>query len=138
MTGLHRAGALFRILLALAVIGLALPDVGPLLDHHFIERLHDHQHLYLGSVYKEHSHPFQSPHPHAGAPAPDAGTPVDIGFFPSQDGSSQGITIFGFPALQPKLNLLDGWTNPLLMDYSVSRAMSPGESVPPPLPPPRS
>ena len=138
MIMLHRAGVLFRLLLVLAGLGLALPEVGPLLDHHFNERLHDHQHLYFGSVDKDHHHRFQSSHRHSGAADPDVGMPVDIGFFPSQDGSSPGITMFGFPVLQPKSDLLDGWTNPLLMDHSVSRWTTSRESVPPLLPPPRS
>ena len=129
MIMLHRAGVLFRLLLVLAGLGLALPEVGPLLDHHFTERLHDHQHLYFGSVDKNHQHSFQISHGHSGAADPDFGMPVDIGFFLFQAVSGPGITMFGFPVLQPKPDLLDGWPNPLLMDYSASRRTTSARSI---------
>lgn len=48
--------------IAMVVIGLALPSVGPLLDHHFAERQPTHQHATL--VPSVHIHNYEQTHVH--------------------------------------------------------------------------
>ncbi len=52
--------------LALALLALVLPIVGPLDDHHFAERSHAHQHVYLNGfpVNHEHAGIGNRAHPH--------------------------------------------------------------------------
>ena len=54
------------ISLAAAVV---LVFLGPVVDHHFVERQHNHSHIYLNGSVGEHwhpeSHPFEKPHSHS-------------------------------------------------------------------------
>jgi hypothetical protein len=71
---------------------LLLPLFGPLLDHHFAERQHDHVHVYPGRVTPDHAHPYEQPHSHfrddrgtngADDLPPDDSTPRDIVYLAS-------------------------------------------------------
>ena len=42
-----------------ATAAIFLPTLGPLLDHHYAERLPNHTHLYLGAAEYGHVHPFE-------------------------------------------------------------------------------
>ena len=55
------------LLLAFALFALALPIVGPLDDHHFAERSHDHLHIYPDGRPTSHEHVGSQalPHPHS-------------------------------------------------------------------------
>ena len=57
----------WMLLLAVALFALALPVIGPLDDHHFVERAHNHDHIYLNGWPVQHDHFYQtgSAHPHA-------------------------------------------------------------------------
>lgn len=52
--------------LAAALFALALPIVGPLEDHHFAERSHSHDHIYLNGMPVAHGHAYDglALHPH--------------------------------------------------------------------------
>lgn len=52
------------VLLAFALLALALPIVGPLDDHHFAERSHAHQHIYLDGRPANHEHAGAQALPH--------------------------------------------------------------------------
>lgn len=58
------AGPAYQLLALLAVLGLFLPFLGPVADHHFAERHPAHQHLYLGAAVPEHQHRYQTAHRH--------------------------------------------------------------------------
>lgn len=58
------AGPACQLLALLAVLGLFLPFLGPVADHHFAERHPAHQHLYLGAAVPEHQHRYQAAHRH--------------------------------------------------------------------------
>lgn len=58
------AGPAYQLLALLAVLGLFLPFLGPVVDHHFAERHPAHQHLYLGAAVPEHQHLYQAAHRH--------------------------------------------------------------------------
>ena len=42
-----------------AMAAVFLPTLGPLLDHHYAERLPNHTHLYFGQADYDHVHPFE-------------------------------------------------------------------------------
>ncbi|MEE3015154.1 MAG: hypothetical protein VX505_13490, partial [Chloroflexota bacterium] len=48
---------------------IVLVFLGPLMDHHFAERQHNHSHIYLTGSVAEHKHPeghpFEIPHSHS-------------------------------------------------------------------------
>lgn len=48
-------------LTAIASAVLVLPSIGPLLDHHYVERLPDHTHTYSGDVTPAHVHSYEVP-----------------------------------------------------------------------------
>ena len=58
------AGPAYQLLALLAVVGLLLPFLGPVVDHHFAERHPAHQHIYLGAAVPEHQHRYQAAHRH--------------------------------------------------------------------------
>ena len=49
----------WMLLLAAALFALALPIVGPLDDHHFAERTHTHEHIYLNGYPVAHGHALE-------------------------------------------------------------------------------
>lgn len=48
----------WMLLLAAALFALSLPIVGPLDDHHFVERAHNHGHVYLNGRTVGHDHAY--------------------------------------------------------------------------------
>ena len=64
------AGPAYQLLALLAVLGLLLPFLGPVVDHHFAERHPAHQHIYLGAAVPEHQHSYQAAHRHHHHPMP--------------------------------------------------------------------
>ena len=69
-----------------ATAAVFLPTLGPLLDHHYAERLPNHTHLYFGQADYDHVHPFEmQDHYHY---YPDEIPPDGIVFLASYDGSS--------------------------------------------------
>ena len=85
------AGRVLRALLSAlfttaATAAVFLPTLGPLLDHHYAERLPNHTHLYLGTANYDHVHPFEvQGHVHY---YEDETSPGGIVYLASYDGSS--------------------------------------------------
>ena len=85
------AGRVVRALLSAlfttaATAAIFLPTLGPLLDHHYAERLPNHAHLYFGSGGPDHVHPFEvQDHFHY---YEDETSPDGIVYLASYDGSS--------------------------------------------------
>ena len=56
---------------------MVLVFLGPAADHHFVERQHNHSHIYLNGSVGEHwhpeSHPFEKPHSHSNLIADGSG-----------------------------------------------------------------
>lgn len=50
----------WMLLLSVALFALALPIIGPLDDHHFVERAHNHNHIYLNGWPVQHDHFYQT------------------------------------------------------------------------------
>ncbi len=69
-----------------ATAAVFLPTLGPLLDHHYAERLPNHTHLYFGTGGPDHVHPFEvQDHYHY---YQDDGPSNGIVYLASYDGSS--------------------------------------------------
>ena len=133
-------------LLALALFALAIPIVGPLDDHHFAERSHTHQHIYLDGRPAQHVHLLESGrlHWHAGqldVPA-DGSEGLHFGgvAYLTDPTSSLMLTALNAPlhkapeALRPAPRRSRN-SNPLA-PFGARRPQPKGESVAPPLPPP--
>jgi hypothetical protein len=88
---------------------LFLPTFGPLLDHHFAERIPQHIHIYLGQAGLDHAHPVEAVHGHSHvhepAPAVSGGLsavyarPGDIVYLAPYKGTGQTVAT---PALAAK------------------------------------
>ena len=130
--------------LAVLVTGaLLLPAVGPLLDHHYAERVPGHLHVYSAGVSAAHTHPYEVDHRHAhgGAYTDASGAPLSeggLGFLLPQEeaaGSSAGsglthllllaLVVLSIP---PMLALIEA-RGPLWL-----RAFTPRTELPPPRP----
>lgn len=104
---------LSRLLAVTAACALFLSFYGPLLDHHFTERLAEHSHIYLGALSVEHVHPYEVPHSHlkgTGAPAlleNTSGSEGKIIFLPpDEEGTSESLGISFISALVSSTVLL--------------------------------
>ena len=111
--------------LAVLVIGaLTLPIVGPLLDHHYAERVPGH--LHLAGVSAAHTHPYEVDHRHAqgGAYTDASGAPLSEGggyLLPQEEatGSSAGsglthlLLLALFALLVPPMLSLNAVRGPL-------------------------
>jgi len=99
-------GWLRSIFALLGTFFLLLPTIGPILDHHFVQREPNHYHIYLGTVVPEHTHPYQEHHTHRPAsldpngsvPDNPVGAP-DILYLTSQDGLGLSVTPFSTPVV---------------------------------------
>ena len=135
--------------LAVLVTGaLLLPAVGPLLDHHYAERVPGH--LHLAGVSAAHAHPYEVDHRHAygGAYTDASGAPLSegtVGFLLPQEeaaGSSAGsglthlLLLAMFALLVPPMLALIEAQGPLRGSGPSPRELSCHPLVPP-LPEPR-
>lgn len=67
------------LVLAAALFAIVLPIVGPLDDHHFTERAHNHVHIYLNGAPASHDHAYGIAAQH-GHPGPQTRSyPSDVG-----------------------------------------------------------
>ena len=121
---LARVGAVLALVLAFQV-------TGPLLDHHFLERLPTHVHHFLGGVPKNHDHAGGGLHTHNATSNEDSS---DIVFLPSPESMLQLLSLPSlllpallFALMTPQLMLL------IAGPYASRRAQaSPKPSTPPP------
>ncbi len=92
---------------AVMSIGLLfLSYFGPLIDHHFTERLPQHTHVYLGDTEPEHTHPFEEEHSH-GVSIEEAA--------PHAHEDSPGVTVYLAP---------DDKSGPTVYDAGFARSTS--------------
>ena len=134
------------LLLAAALFALALPIIGPLDDHHFAERSHTHDHIYLNGGAVAHNHAYEglALHAHRGS-EPQLSQPA--GWQPERDvlyltPAVAGLTLSALNApYHPAPESLrpppasDGRDNPLER-FLPSSSRTRGANIPPPLPPP--
>ena len=108
-------------LMGVALLGLLLPGVGPLVDHHFAERYYHHGHLFLGPDGQRHVHDYGFTHQHypplPGAPdAPGAGE--EVVFLTSTDAAGTGLVFL--PAVSMNVDAIfdNSGDGPLLLNFS--------------------
>ena len=134
------------LLLAAALFALALPIVGPLEDHHFAERAHNHDHIYLNGNPVGHNHTYEEPsehaHPESGlALSPENRLEIesDVLFLAP---ATTGLTLAALNApCHPAPESLrppppSGSRGNLLQRFSPELTRARGVNVPPSLPPP--
>ena len=120
-------------LVSVMALAMLLPPWGQLLDHHFVERLPWHDHLYHGRVSVQHLHPFETPHTHGEA---EYGSDGGIIFLPPDEEGALGLggfdlafaflTIFVVLTIPPTLALV------LSQDPRRPLSLSPAPLAPPP------
>lgn len=133
------------LFLAAALFALVLPIVGPLDDHHFAERAHNHDHIYLNGAAVNHDHAYGIAAPHA-HPGPQTRS------YPSYSGSWRVDILNLTPATSAlMLASLNAPYHPapdslrppaptnqlnLLKRFTPASSPAPGADLAPPLPPP--
>ncbi len=135
----------WMFLLAAALFALALPIVGPLDDHHFAERAHTHEHIYLNGRPVPHGHAYDSGlrhlHPAVARESEDASANRTDGIlYIAPAAAGLMLAVLSAPyhtppdALRPPPPRAKN-ANPLARYADPTRGLK-GADVPPPLPPP--
>ena len=132
-----------RLLAVTVVAALALSSLGPMIDHHFVERHPGHVHLFFGPSDPGHSHDFNSAHIHdpTGMYGPVPGLldhtgPGDIAYFMPNDGIGYGSADLTIPFVERSLRLPWGDSHGLLGAASSPYAIMKETTVIPPTHPP--
>ena len=136
----------WMLVFAAALFALVLPIVGPLDDHHFAERYHTHDHIYLNGVRVDHNHAYEGFALHSHQKS-------DPQFRQLSGGENASDVLYLAPAtaglMLAALNApyhpapgslrppppSDGRDN-LLGRFAPSSSLTRGANIPPPLPPP--
>jgi hypothetical protein len=136
-----------RLIIIVVLYALFLPFFGPVLDHHFAERQHNHQHIYLGSADAKHTHSYDllqlHSHTHNTPVIPPGNgsesneSPNEIIYLTSQDGIAQSAPSFTIPALQVDFVFPDLGDNHFLLSPTGQDNLPPEIFIPPPKRPPR-
>jgi len=129
----------------LALWALFSPAFGPVIDHHFAERHHNHSHIYIGLPNIDHIHPYQDNHPHQLAylsddsdPRSRSNQPADTVFLAPLDGLEQDAQAPLTPAAQPMNSSPDQGDSSLLLAWPQSDGPLKEVYVPPLKRPPRA
>ena len=141
----------WMLALAAALFALILPIVGPMDDHHFAERAHNHDHIYLNGVRVAHDHAYEgfALHSHQLHSHQESGPQFRqlSGWENASDvlylaPATAGMTLSALNApYHPAPESLrppppsDGRDNPLER-FALSSSRTRGANIPPPLPPP--
>jgi hypothetical protein len=136
-----------RLLISAAMLALFFPFFGPVVDHHFAERRHDHSHVYLGPAVPDHPHSYQSSHAHSHG-AENSRTVVDrssstqrlptaIVFLPTNNGMGLNTASITLPPMKVPLDFPDLEDRGKRFGFSQTHAVLQGAFVPPLVRPPR-
>ncbi len=111
----------------LALWALFSPALGPVMDHHFAERHHNHSHIYAGPLDFDHLHPYEKHHVHG--PVRSA-TDIKVGddqwgpevprgvvFLSPMDGMGQDSLVQLTPVTQPSNSFPDQGDPSLLLAW---------------------
>lgn len=101
----------------LALWALFSPAFGPVMDHHFAERHHNHSHIYLGLPDVDHLHPYQDSHSHRMINQPIDSNHIDTVFLTPLDGLGQDSPASLTPAAQPINSHSDQGDSSLLLAW---------------------
>ncbi len=136
----------WMLALAAALFALVLPIVGPMDDHHFAERYHTHDHIYLNGAPVPHNHSYEGLALHAHR-APESQLPLIESWQQGSDvlylmPAAAGLSLSALNApyhpapesLRPPPPPTND-ANPLEKRVTGTDRLR-GENLPPPLPPP--
>lgn len=131
-TGVLAFGALFS------------PALGPVMDHHFPERHHNHAHIYLRPPDADHIHPYQNHHSHRRTEwgkytdGPSAlNVPIDTVYLAPLDGLGQDSLTPLTPSTQPAKSFPDQGDPSYMLTWPQRYDPLREVFVPPPKLPPR-
>ena len=126
-------------LTAIAASALVLPSLGPLLDHHFVERLPTHTHSFSGEANPAHVHSYEMPGhlDHSGV-SPDALLEAGDAIYTARDGGAALAPGDVHTKLNPDGSVFPGLNGRDLLAL-LERGAGPlvGAFIPPPWTPPR-
>ena len=109
-------------LIALALLGLLLPGVGPLVDHHFVERHYHHGHLFLGRDGQQsvdHVHDYGLVHRHPAGGQFDYRLPDDgLVILQSNEAAGNGLVFLPGASMNADGAFDGSGSGPLLLHYS--------------------
>ena len=127
------------------VVALALTSLGPMIDHHFVERHPGHAHLFFSPADFSHSHDFQRSHDHHGSwmygpvpGQPDRPATDGIAFFMPNDGIGYGSVDLTIPFMGQSLLFPEGDATGMLGAAGGPDGVLTGTTVTPPMRPPRA
>jgi hypothetical protein len=136
-----------RLIVVAALYALILPFFGPLLDHHFAERQHNHQHIYFGATATDHVHFYDLPHPHShvhDTPATPHGdgtgstaSPNDVISLASHDGVGHSCPSCSIPSFYLAPEFPDLGDSRFLLSPTSQDSLPLETVIPPPKRPPR-
>jgi hypothetical protein len=147
---LHASSAVMlchRLIVVAALYALILPFFGPLLDHHFAERQHNHQHLYFGTkdtdhVYfhdlpYSHSHTHDTPATPQGNGTENTASSNDVISLASHDGVGHSCPSCSVPSVYLNPGFPDLGDGRFLLSPTGQDSLPPETVIPPPKRPPR-
>ena len=113
---------LHRIVVSVAFLALALPSIGPLLDHHFAERQPDHAHVFRGERVVDHEHPYGLVHTHhsdlPNSAAAQFGDAAGIVYLTSDDAAGPGFIPLSAVSMNPEIDFPGFGDSPLLFRFA--------------------
>ena len=133
--------ALIRPILVIALYALLLPIFGPLLDHHFVERQHQHAHIYAAGRPAAHTHIYEISGVHYHPPADAAGNrgapAAGLVYLTAYDGAGAAPAYLSLTTAAPRLRLPQEGDDSRRWGWPPAERRPPGAYVAPPRQPPR-
>jgi hypothetical protein len=136
-----------QLIIIVVLYALFTPFLGPMLDHHFAERQHNHQHIYFGSASAKHTHFYElldlHSHTHNTPIIPPSNasesneSPNEVIYLTFQDGIEQSLPSLTIPGLQVDFALPDLGGHHFLLSPTGQDSIPPEIFIPPPKRPPR-
>ncbi len=128
----------------IALYALLLPVVGPLLDHHYAEWQHNHDHGFydgwLGAASGFHLHVYETGGSHSHTPLTDSaetpGFPDGVAYFTSYDSAGAGPIYSTNSLFGESMCFPDPGDGLLLASFAGDELLPPGATTAPPRKPP--
>ena len=132
----------------LVLWALFSPVLGPMMDHHFAERQHNHAHIYFGTPDIDHLHPYVDHHDHRiirwandeqwGDAQAGTDVSIDVVFLAPLDGMGQNSLALLTPAMSSMNTFPDQGNSNLFLEWRERYVPLQEAHVPPPKKPPRA
>jgi hypothetical protein len=136
-----------RLIIIVVLYALFMPFFGPILDHHFAERQHNHQHIYFGATGPDHVHFYDLLHLYSHTHNPPTtpqgngtgsnASPNEVIYLTAEDGVGHSAPSLTIPALQVDFVFPDLGDHHFLLSPTGQDSIPPEIFIPPPKRPPR-